>query len=233
MIALMLVLVSQHPAVVPSGAQLAVGSTCYTMSVVQNGETRQMGRTYQRIERDTIDGREVLRILVHQEVQGGAFRMRDAFVLDAGTMLPLSLDSRRNGQPHVTLTYAPERITGERHAADGSIVPINAPLISPVWEGNLYGLHFAALPLAEDARFTLPFWQPDKAFGEFFVTVTGSRLVATPDGEVDAWVLEAGADRQRPLTYLIAKSDNRELGYSSGPMSQMVGGDCTGLEGEG
>ena len=60
--------------------------------------------------------------------------------------------------------------------------------------------------------------------------VTGSRSLETPDGMVDAWVLEAGADEARPLTYFVAKSDHRELGYSSGPMAQMVGGDCAGLD---
>ena len=105
------------------------------------------------------------------------------------------------------------------------------PLTSPVWEGNLYGLTFASLPLTEGAHFTLPVWQYDKAFGEFSVTVTGSRIVETPSGAVDAWVLEAGADQSRLLTYLIAKDDHQELGYSSGPMSQAIGGDCAGLDG--
>ena len=230
MIALMLALLAQDPVSIPDGQRLGEGETCYTMSMSRNGESRDFGRTLQRVERDTIDGRAVLRVVVHQEVQGGAVTMRDAFVLDAGTMVPLSLDSRRNGKPHVTVAYAPDRITGERHGADGQNTAVDVPLPSQVWEGNLYGLTFAALPLAEGARFALPFWQYDKAFGEFFVRVTGSRSIETPDGMVDAWVLEAGADEARPLTYFVAKSDHRELGYSSGPMAQMVGGDCAGLD---
>lgn len=231
MIALTLALLAQDLSVSPDGTRLQVGETCYLMTVTRNGEVAPFGRTYQRVDRETVGGREVLSVIVHQEVQNGAVSLRDSFVLDSSTMLPISFTSQRNGQRHVSLEYGKDEVTGARYGADDSVETINVPLAAPVWDGNLYGLIFAALPLAEGSRFTLPFWQYEKAFGEFTVSVTGSRMVETPDGPVDAWVLEAGADPTRLLTYLIAKADHRELGYSSGPMSQAIGGDCTGLEG--
>lgn len=229
MIALTLALLAHDASVSPDGSRLMTGETCYQMSVIRNGEDTPLGRTYQRIDRETVAGRKVLHVLVHQEVQNGAISLRDSFVLDGDTMLPIAFTNVRNGERHVELKYGIGLITGTRYGEGEVMEDLKVPLASLVWDGNLYGLTFAALPLSEGANFTLPFWQYDKGFGEFVVIVTGSRTVETPSGAVDAWVLEAGADRARLLTYFIAKSDNRELGYSSGSMSQMIGGDCSGL----
>lgn len=98
-----------------------------------------------------------------------------------------------------------------------------------MWEGNLWGLYVAALPLSEEGRFALPFWQYDKGFGEFSIVVKGSRFVETPVGPVDAWVVEVATDPARPMTCLISRSDAREPGYSGGPITQTLGGDCQGL----
>ena len=112
MFALVMAIVAQDLEARPSGALLAAGEACYLIADTRSGQARPLGRTYQRIDRDTVGGREVLRILVHQEVQNGAFRMRDRFVLDAGTMLPIEFESRRNGEPHVTLTWSAQGISG-------------------------------------------------------------------------------------------------------------------------
>ncbi|MDQ3126563.1 MAG: hypothetical protein M3Q74_13290 [Pseudomonadota bacterium] len=177
MLALVMAIVAQDAEALPNGARLAAGEACYLIADTRSGQARPLGRTYQRIDRETVGGREVLRILVHQEVQNGAFRMRDRFVLDAGTMLPIEFESRRNGEPHVTLTWSADGISGERHGPDGASEAVSLPLTSPVWEGNLWGLHFAALPISDGARFALPFWQYDKGFGVFSITVKGSRIV--------------------------------------------------------
>jgi hypothetical protein len=182
------------------------------------------------VARETEDGRPVLRIVVHQSVNGGAFDMRDVFTLDAATLRPLRLENTRKGVTHIRAVYGPDRITGERHEAGGTTAAIDVPLTGPVWDGNLFGLTFAALPLAEGATFVLPYWQYDKGFGDFTVRVTGSETVQTPAGPVEAWVLDAGPSPESRLTYLIGKTDHRELGYRAGPGSQMLGGDCSALE---
>lgn len=221
---------AQEPATTPNGARLVAGESCYVMSIARDGETQPLGRTYQRVDRELRDGREVLSIVVHQDIRNGAMRMRDRFVLDAGTMLPIEFESRLNGDLHVTLAWSAQGITGERYGPDGSSEAVSVPLVSPVWEGNLWGLQFASLPLADGARFSLPFWQYDKGFGVFTITVKGTQTVETPSGPADAWVVEAFADPARSTTYLISKSDSRELGYSGGPVRQTLGGDCSGLE---
>lgn len=217
------------PAVVPDGGRLSEEAKCYTLAMARDGVSRPIGVTRQTIERDTVDGRPVLRVVVHQSVNGGAFDMRDEFLLEAASLRPLSLVNSRQGQVHVRLTYAPDRIVGEK-IENGVSTPVDVPLTGPVWEGNLYGQTFAALPLAEGAAFDLPYWQYDKGFGTFSVRVVGRETVRTPDGPVDAWVVEAGPDADRGLTYLISTSGNRELGYRAAQGSQALGGDCSSLE---
>ena len=195
----------------------------------RDGAARPVGITWQTVERDTVDGRPVLRIVVHQRVGDGAFDMRDEFLLEAATLRPISLENTISGQVHIRLEYQPDRIIGER-IENGENTPIDVPLTGPVWEGNLFGQTFAALPLAEGAEFSLPYWQYDKGFGSFSVKVVGRETVRTPDGRIEAWVVEAGAEPGRTLTYLISTSGNRELGYRAAQGSQALGGDCSSLE---
>lgn len=217
------------PTALPDGGRLSEEAKCYTLSLNRDGTPTPIGVTWQTTERDTIDGRAVLRVVVHQSVNGGRFDMKDAFVLDAVDLRPISLVNTRQGQVHVRATYGPERITGET-IENGVSTPIDVPLTGPVWEGNLFGLTFAALPLAEGASFTLPYWQYDKGFGTFTIRVTGRETVRTPDGDIPAWTVDAGPDEQSRVTYLISTSGNRELGYRAGPGSQVLGGDCSSLE---
>ena len=217
------------PTVVPDGGRISEERKCFTLSMTRDGASRPIGVTWQTIERDTVAGYPVLRVVVHQSVNGGAFDMRDEFLLEAANLRPISLINTRQGQVHVRLAYGPDRITGER-IEGGVSTPIDVPLTGPVWEGNLFGQTFAALPLAEGATFSLPYWQYDKGFGTFSVQVVGSETVRTPDGPIEAWVVEAGAEPGRTLTYLISTSGNRELGYRAAQGSQALGGDCSSLE---
>lgn len=230
LIALVPALVQEAPAV-PDGARLAESRACYTLNMTRDGVTRPIGVTWQTVERTERDGRAVLEIVVHQSINGGAFDMRDTFVVDAATLRPLSLVNRRSGHDHVTLAYGDGRITGQRVEADGAVRAVDVPLEGPVWEGNLWGLTFAALPLAEGATFILPYWQYDKGFGRFTVRVTGSETVADNGGPVEAWVVEAAPGDSPPIRYLIGKSDHREIGYSTAQGSQTSGGDCSALDG--
>ena len=217
------------PAVLPDGGRLSEEAKCFTLTMTREGASRPVGVAWQTIERDTVAGRPVLRIVVHQSVNGGAFDMRDEFLLDAASLRPIALENTRQGQVHVRVRYEPDRIVGER-IEGGVSTPIDVPLTEPVWGGNLFGQTFAALPLSEGAAFSLPYWQYDKGFGSFSLQVTGSETVPTPDGPVEAWVVEAGAQPGRSTTYLISKSGNRELGYRAAQGSQALGGDCSSLE---
>jgi hypothetical protein len=83
------------------------------------------------------------------------------------------------------------------------------------------------MDLHEGTTQTLPFWHYEKGEGVFNVRVTGSELVPTPGGVVDAWVVEADDGTGAATTYRIAKNDHAELGYSTGPIEQRLGGDCS------
>lgn len=228
LLALLAALAVSDPAVVPEGSRLAEGEACYVINAMRDGVAQPIGVAWQTVERGEENGRAVLRVTVHQRV-GDRFDMRDRFTLDANDLRPITLINDRLGAVHVEAAYADDRITGQR-IDDGETKPIDVALDGPLWEGNLFGLTFAALPLAEGASFELPYWQYDKGFGAFSVSVTGLETVETPDGPVEAWVLDAGSSPDSRMTYLISKADNRELGYRSPRGSQMLGGDCSALK---
>lgn len=226
LISLLALLSPQTPA--PEGARLPDYDACYTISRTRDGVSQPIGVAWQTVEHGRRDGRPVVLVTVHQSIANGAFDMRDDFVLDGSTLRPLSLLNRRNGQTHVELSYEEGRVRGSR-TEEGRTSSINVPLPSPVFEGNLYGVTFAALPLSEGARFTLPYWQYDKGFGEFHLHVAGSETVETPEGPAEAWVVTASAEPARELTYYIGKSDRRELGYRAPQGGQFLGGDCSAI----
>lgn len=212
----------------PAGDRLAVQDACFTITMTRDGKSTEFGHVRQAVWRADHNGKDVLQVLVHQQGQGG-FDMRDSFVLDAATLQPLHFENTRAGVPHVVLDYGPNRITGSRFDKDGKRSDIDVPLAAPVWEGNLFGVMFAALPLAPGGEYRVPYYQYDKGLGEFTVRVTGSETVSTPEGPVEAWVLDAGADAKQRVEYLVGKSPQRELGYRGPGFSQSLGGDCSAM----
>ena len=154
--------------------------------------------------------------------------MRDSFLLRRADLRPIRLDSERDGTHHVHLDYAGNRVTGWK-LVKGAKESIDINFDGPVWDSNLWGLTFAALPLKKDAQFHLPTYQYDDGKGSFSVTVTGEKKVPTPGGMKDAWVIRAGVKLNEMADYFIGKNPPAELGYDAGPMSQHPGGDCTGL----
>ena len=210
------------------GARLRAGSACYTLTA----DGKAMGTTLQTITAIRAGGKPAWDIVVHQKVGNGAFDMRDHFVVDRRTLLPLHMDSRRGvartdrGWHRIALDYAGGRITGTRETVSGTTA-IDVAADQPVWDGNLWGVTFAALPLEQGARYTLPFWQYDKGFGRFTARVVGRESVDTPSGKVTAWIVEAGEDPAHLLRYHIARSPRQELGYSAGSHGQRLGGTCS------
>lgn len=214
----------------PSAAPIQDSETCYAINHRVDGETRPIGVTWQSVKHDRLDGVDVLKVVVHQRGVGGRFDMRDAFVLRADTLRPITFENTRNGALHVSLRYEDGRVVGRR-IDDGAEQAVDVALPTPVWEGNLYGVMFAGLPLAEGATFQLPYYQYDKGVGAFNLRVVGSETVATADGLVDAWAVEVTTGTDVRITYLIAKDGGRELGYRGQSFDQVMGGDCSEIVG--
>lgn len=204
----------------PDGRRLVEGKSCYTFAM--GGQP--LGLTWQSV-RAAVDGDlPVWEIVVHQRMNDGSFDMRDHFVLHRADLRPIRMASFKLGQELVRVLYGAGQVETIR---PGSAARVEE-LPGPVWDGNLWGLTYAALPLAEGAHFELPFYQYDKGFGRFTLDVVGSEEVA---GRA-AWIVEADPGSGRKARYLIAKDAAEELGYSGGPIVQSPGGDCSALAGE-
>lgn len=227
--ALMLQALAQGGATHPLGARLEEGRTCYALQR-RSGETMiPLGRTLQIVRRETVQGRAAVRVIVHQQAQGGAFDVRDEFVLQAADLRPIRYVSRRGDKIMVDVTYRSDTVTGYRLTKDGVRQPLSAPLDGPVWDGNLWGLVFAALPLAADSQISLPFWHYAKGFGHFALKVVGTETVTGPSGPLAAWLVEATDGTGPAVTYRIAKDRGLELSYTARGFAQVPGGSCEGL----
>jgi hypothetical protein len=161
----------------------------------------------------------------HQHLSSGKFDMRDSFLLRRSDLRPIRLDTDRDGSPHVHLDYAADHVTGWK-MVDGKKQPIDIAFDRPVWDGNLWGEVFAALPLQTGGEYQIPIYQHDSGKGFFFVNAIGKRKLETPEGAVDAWVLRAGLKRDEQVDYFVGSGVRLELGYAAGPSSQRLGGEC-------
>ncbi|MCC2976560.1 hypothetical protein LK533_07715 [Sphingomonas sp. PL-96] len=209
------------------GGRLQAGSTCY--AIVAGDRT--IGSTLQTITASRDGGKPAWDIVVHQKLENGAFDMRDHFIVDRETLLPIRMDSQRGrgrnekGWHRVSVEYGAHGLRGTKETATGS-TPLDVALARPTWDGNLWGLTFAALPLKEGGTYAVPFWQYDKGFGAFTARVVGSEDLDTPSGKIAAWIVEAGDDPAQLARYKIAKTTRQELGYAAGPSAQRLGGVC-------
>lgn len=221
---LALALLAQPLAAEPDGTRVRSATQCF--AIVRDKAV--VGATFQKIRRVRRAGRVYFDIVVHQRVSGGKFDLRDHFVLDGRTLRPISFDSRKSGEDHVELAYSGGRIVGWK-LEKGARVDIDLADPDRVWEGNLWGVTFGALPLAAGGHYQLPLYQYDLGFGAFSLDVVGSEAVVVDGRSVDAWRVEGGTNPARRVTYLIAKRDGAELGTRAGPFETRLGGDCAGL----
>ena len=150
----------------PDGARLAAGETCYAIVGPKAEGEKTIGATWQSLRRERLDGRPIWRIVVHQHLTGRKFDLRDDLMLDATTLRPIRLDTTRDGLPHAHLNFSDGAVTGFKIGRQGERVSLDQPLTAPVWDGDLYGPTFAALPLQDGAAFRLPFYQYDRGLGE-------------------------------------------------------------------
>jgi hypothetical protein len=218
---------SSKPAV-PDGRQLATGQYCYTITAVKDGVETPVGVTFQSVSRGQSGGIETLAIVVHQHLFSGKFDMRDSFLLRRDDLRPIRLDTDRDGTPHVHLEYSDHHISGWK-AANGAKKAISIDLNAPVWDGNLWGETFAAMPLSAGASLTLPTYQYDSGLGTFYIDVQGRRQEELPKGRVQAWIIKAGLSPSEQVQYTVSTHPGLEFAYAAGPSAQHMGGDCSGI----
>jgi hypothetical protein len=213
----------------PDGKFLEPGQYCYTLTTSQDGATKPIGVTFQSISREEVQGVDALAIVVHQHTFDGKFDMRDRFLLRRDDLRPIRFDNDRNGVPHVHLDYSDRHISGWKMVGTKKM-PIDEELNGPIWDGNLWGVTFAALPLKAGSSFTLPTYQYDSGFGMFFVAVLDQHEESTPSGRVQAWRIKAGPAKAKQAGYIVSTQPGLEIGYTAGPSSQHLGGNCSDIK---
>lgn len=211
----------------PDGRSLRPASQCF--EIVNNSEV--IGYTTQLIEQAWSNGHPAWKIVIHQKLANGRFDLRDEVIVRKSDLRPISLvstrsvDRTRPGWQVVRIRYKGDQIHGTRETAAG-VQAINVSATGPVWDGNLWGVTFAALPLANGRQFGLPTWQYDKGFGKFIIKVVGEETVQTDTGAVDVWLIDAGASSDSLVRYRIEKTSRTELGYTAGTMAQRLAKTC-------
>jgi len=220
-------------AIVPAqmqGDRLQAGATCY--EIIVGG--KPIGTTVQTITRSRDGQRSTWDIVIHQKAEDprfGRFDMRDQFVVDRKTLLPIRLTSSSGqegvdrGWHRISLSYGASAIRGTKRTAAGTEA-IDVPIAGPVWDGNLWGITFAALPLRRDRQFSIPFWQYDKGLGAFSARVIGSQNADTAIGTVSAWTVEAGTGGGPKTRYVIRKGPRQELAYDRAGAGQRLAKAC-------
>ncbi|NUS60867.1 MAG: hypothetical protein HOQ01_07965, partial [Lysobacter sp.] len=161
---LMPILATVLAAATPQGDRLQTGTSCYDITMTKGGQSQVIGHTFQSLEWVKRDGKPALQVVVHQRM-GDKFDMRDTFVLDGATLRPIELNNTRFGKPHVRDVYGDGTVVETKWDEQGKETTVEKPLAQPVWEGNLFGVMFAALPLNAGDRYSIPFYQYDKGEG--------------------------------------------------------------------
>ena len=212
------------------GNRLREGRACY--DILLNDE--KIGTTVQTIEAVEHGLAPAWKITIHQAVPARSFEMRDEFLVDRDSLLPISLvsqqgeDRNAQGWQLVSVMYEDDRIAGTRETR-GGVLPIDVRTSAPVWDGNLWGPLFASLPLEAGADFTIPIWQYDNGFGEFRVEVSGSGPYSTYDGTEPSWFVEAGTSPERRSRYVFSQASFLELSSGAGPLRQELSQSCASL----
>lgn len=205
----------------PDGTLIQNETTCYTTTAQKGDKIKVIGYTLQSIERGKKEDRDIFNIVIHQRMFGGKFDMRDSFVLDAKDLHAIEFSNERQGKQHVHLSYSANRITGTRLKSDGLTEAIDVPIQGLIWDANLWGITFAAMPLTIGAQLRLPTFHYDKGLGEFNIQVKGL--------EANIWQLDIGEEGKPKAHYQIGQSPRRELGVKAGPYTSFIGGDCAEL----
>ena len=217
--------------VLPSGDRLKEDSACYTTVRIAEGQAPSpIFNVLQTIKFTKHEGKPAVEVVVHQRRLDGKISLRDHFLLDATSLRPFEFRSERNGVEVAKLSYSDTRILGTKVSHEGKQETVDLALSRPVWEGNLWGITFGAVPHQLGENYVIPFYQHDKGLGEFKFKVIGNEVVQTPDGKVDAWVLDLALDNNRKMQYLVSRADGRELGLRGSGYAQFLGGDCSALK---
>jgi zinc protease len=169
-----------------------------------------MGDASRALTRTTVGGRAVFQILGTATI-GPFLRQADTVLIDAQTLAPVSVrqTSTVQGQEaFVRLDYDGQHVRGQARVPgpQGSHdVNVDTTLAAGTFDDNQMETLLAALPLAANARFTLPVFAGSEGRGRSLtLAVSGEESVTVPAGTFACWRLDMTGGEQG-LTFFVTK----------------------------
>ncbi|MGD0483650.1 MAG: insulinase family protein [Gemmatimonadales bacterium] len=177
-----------------------------------------MGDASRTVARTTLGGRAVVQILGSTNI-GAMVRQSDTTVIDAQTLAPVSMHlstAAQGQQMFVRLDYDGTHVRGQAHmpGREGMHdVNVDTTLAAGTLDENEMEAVLGALPLAANARFTLPVFAGSEGHGRVLtLAVGGEESVTVPAGTFACWRVEmTGGDQgmtlyvSREAPFLIVK----------------------------
>ena len=169
-----------------------------------------MGDASRIVSRTTLGGRAVIQILGTTNI-GPMVRQADTTVMDAQTLAPVSMHqtmAAQGQQMYVRLDYDGTHVRGQAHMPGREgvrDVNVDTTLAAGTLDENEMEAVLSTLPLAANARFTLPVFAGSEGRGRALtLAVGGEESVTVPAGTFSCWRVEVTGGDQA-LTLYVSK----------------------------
>jgi hypothetical protein len=159
-----------------------------------------------------VGGRAAWQVITTTNI-GPMVRQTDTTIVDAATLAPIRV--RAGGtiagtEVAVRLDYDAGRVRGQSRAPRGPGQPpqehaVDTTAGAGTLDESEMALALVALPLAADARWSLPvFSGSEAAFRTYTIAVTGQESVTVPAGTFSCWKVEVSGS-QVPVTFWVSQ----------------------------
>jgi len=147
------------------------------------------------LERTTVDGKAVLRVVQGIESSAGVYA--DTSLVLASSFQSLENHSH-NADRSVTLKFDGTHVTGTITPTDGDPKPVDQTMPAPAFDAGMLALVLGALPLKEGYSGTLAAWVTEAGVPiNVGFRVTARTMVEAEGGRREAWLIEAFDGRAR------------------------------------
>lgn len=211
----------------PSSDYLAVGNYCY-LSSVPDGENQK--KVVAKVSKKIVKKGEETFIAIHQVMPSRNFNMKDQFVLNRD-MTPTHFYHSRMGGKSLSIDYDYDGVStsvfllGQQTNEDGFSLKFDGKL----WEGNLWGTLFTALPLQQNTTFSIPTYHYQNGPSNLEIVDVRKNDIVFNKQSIPVFEVDVNASGLM-TTYFVSVEDRVELGYENSAFSQWIGGNCNDMK---